>query len=219
MSLFDDLPEPVAESKTSKRALEDDAKGVETPAVKKPFLDLIGLLVGEAAEKGERAEMQDEHLNILDFIDQIANGSYSDKESVYSAYLMVMVEQRQLSNLAQIEKDIKRIILDVYKKTDEEFLKVAAGSRPHLKDGSTATTVLLVNNTLYIANIGDSAVSFLVIIVITLMEVDDTELIRREAQIAGHSRTKMARGWSEDRFNFVIEIKDAPIVFHLVEGG
>ncbi|BHF72762.1 hypothetical protein SprV_0401583300 [Sparganum proliferum] len=60
--------------------------------------------------------------------------------------------------VAQIEKDIKRIIVDSYKTTDEEFLKEATRQRPHWKDGSTASLVLLVNNVLYISNIGDSGV-------------------------------------------------------------
>uniref|UniRef100_A0A0V0J1A7 Integrin-linked kinase-associated serine/threonine phosphatase 2C n=4 Tax=Schistocephalus solidus TaxID=70667 RepID=A0A0V0J1A7_SCHSO len=60
--------------------------------------------------------------------------------------------------MARIEKDIKRIIVDAYKTTDEEFLKEATRQRPHWKDGSTASLVLLVNNVLYISNIGDSGV-------------------------------------------------------------
>ncbi|VDD83668.1 unnamed protein product [Mesocestoides corti] len=152
MSLFDDLPDPVTEY-------------------------LIDLLVGTAAEKGERTEMQDTHLNIPDFVSKVAAGAYSGEAQRISLFGVFdghggaraahFAKQRimeQLSakfpsgDLAQIEKDIKRILLDVYKKTDEEFLREASRQRPHWKDGSTATTVLLVNNTLYIANIGDSAV-------------------------------------------------------------
>lgn len=39
--------------------------------------ELIDLLVGTAAQKGERDEMQDEHLSIPDFGDKVAAGAYS----------------------------------------------------------------------------------------------------------------------------------------------
>lgn len=55
-----------------------------------------------------------------------------------------------------MEVDIKRIFTEVYKKIDEEFLKIASKQRPYLRDGSTAVNVLLVNRTMYIAHIGDS---------------------------------------------------------------
>uniref|UniRef100_A0A5K3FMP8 PPM-type phosphatase domain-containing protein n=1 Tax=Mesocestoides corti TaxID=53468 RepID=A0A5K3FMP8_MESCO len=177
MSLFDDLPDPVTESKPLKRQVGDGGDEDGPPADKRPLIDLIDLLVGTAAEKGERTEMQDTHLNIPDFVSKVAAGAYSGEAQRISLFGVFdghggaraahFAKQRimeQLSakfpsgDLAQIEKDIKRILLDVYKKTDEEFLREASRQRPHWKDGSTATTVLLVNNTLYIANIGDSAV-------------------------------------------------------------
>ncbi|KAM3177495.1 hypothetical protein ACTXT7_004422 [Hymenolepis weldensis] len=176
MSLFDDLPEPVAEDSILKRKSVNDVSDTEIPATKKSLIDLISLLVGEAAEKGERVEMQDCHLNILNFTDQIFNGAYSGEAQRISLFGVFdghggaraaefakqylpkhLASKFPSGSLAQIERDIKLITLDAYKNTDEEFLKEAARSRPHLKDGSTATTVLLVNNTLYIANIGDSS--------------------------------------------------------------
>ena len=102
MSLFDDLPDPVAECKCVgprihcfsavplKRHLDDEDRDEAAPTNKRPHvgkvsfsftllrfpIDLIGLLVGMAAEKGEREEMQDEHLNLPNFMDQIAAGAY-----------------------------------------------------------------------------------------------------------------------------------------------
>uniref|UniRef100_A0AAA9SZ44 Integrin-linked kinase-associated serine/threonine phosphatase 2C n=2 Tax=Bos TaxID=9903 RepID=A0AAA9SZ44_BOVIN len=55
-----------------------------------------------------------------------------------------------------VEKTVKRCLLDTFKHTDEEFLKQASSQKPAWKDGSTATCVLAVDNTLYIANLGDS---------------------------------------------------------------
>ncbi|CDI98338.1 integrin linked kinase associated [Echinococcus multilocularis] len=162
--------------KSLKRRIDDEGNNGGCSAGKKPLIELIDLLVGTAAEKGERDEMQDEHLSIPDFGDKVAAGAYSGEaqriglfgifDGHGGARAAQFAKQRiteQLSTkfpsggLSQIEKDIKRITIDIYKKTDEEFLKEASRQRPHWKDGSTATTVLLVNNTLYIANIGDSA--------------------------------------------------------------
>ncbi|EUB56482.1 Integrin-linked kinase-associated serine/threonine phosphatase 2C [Echinococcus granulosus] len=162
--------------KSLKRRIDDEGNNGGCSAGKKSLIELIDLLVGTAAEKGERDEMQDEHLSIPDFGDKVAAGAYSGEaqriglfgifDGHGGARAAQFAKQRiteQLSTkfpsggLSQIEKDIKRITIDIYKKTDEEFLKEASRQRPHWKDGSTATTVLLVNNTLYIANIGDSA--------------------------------------------------------------
>ncbi|VDM16412.1 unnamed protein product [Hydatigera taeniaeformis] len=176
MGLFDDLPDPVAEIKPLKRHIDDEDNNEDCLVSKRPLIDLVELLVGTAAQKGERDEMQDEHLSIPDFGDKVAAGAYSGEAQRISLFGVFdghggaraaqFAKQRiveQLSakfpsgGLSQIEKDMKRITIDIYKKIDEEFLREASRQRPHWKDGSTATTVLLVNNTLYIANIGDSA--------------------------------------------------------------
>lgn len=91
MGLFDDLPEPVAEFKSLKRRIDDEGNNGGCSAGKKSLIELIDLLVGTAAEKGERDEMQDEHLSIPDFGDKVAAGAYSGSESVSSEFLMVMV--------------------------------------------------------------------------------------------------------------------------------
>lgn len=53
---------------------------------------------------------------------------------------------------------------EVFKKTDEEFLKQATKTKPSWKDGTTAIVVLALQNILYIANLGDSKVIFFLII-------------------------------------------------------
>lgn len=45
---------------------------------------------------------------------------------------------------------------EVFKKTDEEFLKQATKTKPSWKDGTTAIVVLVLQNILYISNLGDS---------------------------------------------------------------
>ncbi|KAA0187375.1 Integrin-linked kinase-associated serine/threonine phosphatase [Fasciolopsis buskii] len=69
-----------------------------------------------------------------------------------------MVSRFPRGGVKQIDKDIRRVLYDAYKKTDENFLRESIQQRPHWRDGSTAATALLVNNTLYLANLGDSKI-------------------------------------------------------------
>lgn len=62
-------------------------------------------------------------------------------------------------DMSHVEKEIKRSIMESFKKTDEDFLKRAASCKPSWKDGTTAVIVVAINNTLYIANLGDSKVT------------------------------------------------------------
>ncbi|GIY12236.1 hypothetical protein CEXT_8121 [Caerostris extrusa] len=59
-------------------------------------------------------------------------------------------------SFSQIEKEIKRTFTESFRKTDEEFLKQATRTKPSWKDGTTAIAVLVLQNILYIANLGDS---------------------------------------------------------------
>ena len=49
-------------------------------------------------------------------------------------------------------------LIDSFKKTDTEFLQKASAASPSWKDGTTAVCVLLLDETLYVANLGDSKV-------------------------------------------------------------
>uniref|UniRef100_A0A3B4ZWJ4 Integrin-linked kinase-associated serine/threonine phosphatase 2C-like n=1 Tax=Stegastes partitus TaxID=144197 RepID=A0A3B4ZWJ4_9TELE len=55
-----------------------------------------------------------------------------------------------------MDKLIKKCLLDTFRQTDEEFLKKASSQKPAWKDGSTATCVLVVDDMVYVANLGDS---------------------------------------------------------------
>ena len=83
------------------------------------------------------------------------------------------------------DKELKRQILEAFRKVDEDFLKEASqkwvlfcfatlslicivlilkcNSKPVWKDGTTACCVLILNDVLYIANLGDSKVRFAVL--------------------------------------------------------
>jgi len=132
------------------------------------------LIQGFSAEKkGEREEMQDFHVLIDDFHKQIPElHSSVSRLSYYAVFdghggvraskfaanqLHVNLEQKfPKGPVPHIEKEIKRTMTEVFKKTDEEFLKQASKSKPSWKDGTTAVVVLALQNILYIANLGDS---------------------------------------------------------------
>ncbi|XP_075385535.1 integrin-linked kinase-associated serine/threonine phosphatase 2C [Tenrec ecaudatus] len=133
---------------------------------------ILGLKGYVAERKGEREEMQDAHVILNDITEEcrppalIARVSYF---AVFDGHGGIRASKFAAQNLHQnlirkfpkgdvvsVEKTVKRCLLDTFKHTDEEFLRQASSQKPAWKDGSTATCVLAVDNTLYIANLGDS---------------------------------------------------------------
>lgn len=55
-----------------------------------------------------------------------------------------------------LDKLVKKCLLDTFRQTDEDFLKKASSQKPAWKDGTTATCILVVNDMVYVANLGDS---------------------------------------------------------------
>nr|XP_060624074.1 integrin-linked kinase-associated serine/threonine phosphatase 2C isoform X1 [Anolis sagrei ordinatus] len=137
------------------------------------FSEILPLKGYVAERKGEREEMQDAHVILNDITEecsplpsQITRVSYF---AVFDGHGGVRASNYAAQNLHQnlirkfpkgdvpsVEKAIRRCLLDTFKHTDEEFLKQASSQKPAWKDGSTATCVLVIDNTLYIANLGDS---------------------------------------------------------------
>jgi len=55
-----------------------------------------------------------------------------------------------------LDREVKKCLIEVFKKTDEEFLQKASSATPSWKDGSTVAAVLVLGDTVYSANLGDS---------------------------------------------------------------
>ena len=55
-----------------------------------------------------------------------------------------------------MDREVKKCLTEAFKKTDDEFLQQASATTPSWKDGSTAVAILVVNDIIYAAGIGDS---------------------------------------------------------------
>ncbi|KAF6777900.1 hypothetical protein AHF37_03036 [Paragonimus kellicotti] len=198
MSLFDDLPEPSARSDpVDSNQHENNLEPSKCDRFERPCSICAFIM------KGERPEMQDAHVCINDLsayfrtpaVAEVCRLSYfavfdghgGSKASTFAAKRLHLnfASKFPKGGLAQIEKDIKRVFYDAFKKTDGDFLREACQQRPHWRDGSTASVVLLVNNTLYIANLGDSKV-------VLAREVEETIDVDSTKSTAGSGSPKSA---------------------------
>lgn len=136
----------------------------------------IGLstLKGYVAErKGERADMQDAHVIMDDctsdfpqFQHKIGRVSYYAVFDGHggcraSTHCAKRMHQHFVQNLPRCDvnnfpKEMKKMILHSFKQVDEEFLKEASIQKPVWKDGTTACCVFVMDDTVYIINLGDS---------------------------------------------------------------
>ena len=55
-----------------------------------------------------------------------------------------------------MDREMKKCLVEAYKVTDDGFLRIASQATPSWKDGSTAVTILVLDDVLYCANVGDS---------------------------------------------------------------
>ncbi|XP_037289242.1 integrin-linked kinase-associated serine/threonine phosphatase 2C [Rhipicephalus microplus] len=175
-ALFDDLPSPSSTEQEVppqpiKRPRDDEEQ--EDAQIKRPTQSVITLRGFVAERKGEREDMQDAHViqdayhadipQLHGSICRLAyyavfdghNGSRASRHAAQQLHRQLATRFPK-GDMSHVEKEIKRTIMESFKKTDEDFLKRAASYKPSWKDGTTAVLVVAIDNTLYIANLGDS---------------------------------------------------------------
>ncbi|XP_018117445.1 integrin-linked kinase-associated serine/threonine phosphatase 2C isoform X2 [Xenopus laevis] len=133
---------------------------------------ILSLKAHIAERRGEREELQDAHsicdlnqdcqpmpsdLSRLSYF-AVFDGHGGTRASRFAAQNLHrnIVKKIPRGEGSSVDKGMKRCILDAFKQTDEDFLKQAASQKPAWKDGTTAICVLVADNILYIANLGDS---------------------------------------------------------------
>ncbi|XP_013888267.1 integrin-linked kinase-associated serine/threonine phosphatase 2C [Austrofundulus limnaeus] len=150
-----------------------DEEEEEEEELKKVCREGLPVLRGYvAARRGEREEMQDAHVLLPDLsscltsLPSVSRVSYfavfdghgGARASRYAAeHLHLNLAKKFPSGHTENgDRLIKKCLLDTFRQTDEDFLKKASSQKPAWKDGSTATCVLLVDDMVYVANLGDS---------------------------------------------------------------
>eukprot|EP00730_Choanoeca_flexa_P020278 TRINITY_DN9912_c0_g1_i1.p1 TRINITY_DN9912_c0_g1~~TRINITY_DN9912_c0_g1_i1.p1 ORF type:complete len:352 (+),score=68.70 TRINITY_DN9912_c0_g1_i1:45-1100(+) len=181
MSLFGDLPEPEGtngglfddlpaadRNQAAQEELDDDAN----PISKRPKrVDERAIVTtsGHAERRGERDEMQDACTIIDNLVfdkllsPDVAQGSYY---AIFDGHAGVRAARYAANHLhiqlcKRLKKDmdgkaLKRTLNEVYHQVDREFLAKASSQHPHWKDGCTAASCLIYNNTLVCGNLGDT---------------------------------------------------------------
>ncbi|KAL4221038.1 hypothetical protein ACF0H5_019300 [Mactra antiquata] len=178
LSLYDDLPTQSTPAKSTNipslvPSMKRKSEG--TPCVIEKKLKSVKYEIDSylAERQGEREDMQDAHIIIQDFTSEIPDlHPEIYRVSLYGVFdghggirASRFASQNLHKNLRDkfpkggidiVERDIKKLFIDAFKKTDDDFLKQATKVKPVWKDGTTAILVLIINENMYIANIGDS---------------------------------------------------------------
>ncbi|XP_076832994.1 integrin-linked kinase-associated serine/threonine phosphatase 2C [Brachyhypopomus gauderio] len=151
---------------------EDSQVDEKNKAEKKVCKGLPRLQGFVAARRGEREEMQDAHVLLPDLSScmqlpaQVSRLSYfavfdghgGARASQYAAENLhhTLISKFPKGEVENLDKLVRKCLLDSFRQTDEDFLKKASSQKPAWKDGSTATCVLFVDDVLYVASLGDS---------------------------------------------------------------
>ncbi|XP_075057816.1 integrin-linked kinase-associated serine/threonine phosphatase 2C isoform X4 [Mixophyes fleayi] len=168
-----DAEPPNGKSSGKRRMETSDSDSCEGKHLeKKVCKGLLSLKAHVAERRGEREELQDAHttcdlsqecqpmpanLSRLSYY-AVFDGHGGSHAAQFAAHNLHrnLVKKLPRGEGSSVDKAIKKCLLDAFKQTDEEFLKKAASQKPAWKDGTTAICVLVADNNLYIANLGDS---------------------------------------------------------------
>ncbi|KAK0136283.1 Integrin-linked kinase-associated serine/threonine phosphatase 2C [Merluccius polli] len=172
--------EPTAAPPTrpdAKRRRQEDEKEEQEevlPERKKVCNKGVPVLKGYVGtRRGERDEMQDAHVVLPDLMEHLTppptqvcavsyfavfDGHGGARASHFAAERLHLTVAHKFPNRSSenLDKLIKKCLLDSFRQTDDDFLKKASSQKPVWKDGCTATCLLVVHTTAYIANLGDS---------------------------------------------------------------
>uniref|UniRef100_F1L1J7 Integrin-linked kinase-associated serine/threonine phosphatase 2C n=2 Tax=Ascaris suum TaxID=6253 RepID=F1L1J7_ASCSU len=158
------------EGPTNKRAKEEQNDMSLTKRTN-DGVDGVNVLSVCGWRKGEREEMQDahvldDHFELSTVVDvktsafyAIFDGHAGRRAAQFAAERLPSILKTKFSTcktVGELESGLKKSFVDGYRQVDEQFLAQARRVRPTWKDGTTATTIFLLNSTVYCANIGDS---------------------------------------------------------------
>ncbi|KAI6184337.1 PPM-type phosphatase domain-containing protein [Aphelenchoides bicaudatus] len=146
-----------------------DLVSPKQPKLEKSESKNTDVVISSGVRKGERPEMQDRHaielkLNcgvenieqsiLIGLFDGHAGFKCSEYcNQNYSKVFSTLCQKYANKNQELLEKSMKKIFLESYKTVDDGFLAEARKNKPALKDGSTGSTVFILNKTIYAAKV------------------------------------------------------------------
>lgn len=155
-------------------SLDDSEEAKKSTTPKRP--ELLNTVAGYGCRKGVRGEMEDTHI-ILSKYDLGPEKTFISRSSFFAIFdghagpraaqlCQEVMADTLKENLADfndwdtMRKELKNVFINTYQDVEAQYKRIGRPSclqnRAEWKDGTTATTMLILNNSLYVANVGDS---------------------------------------------------------------